>query len=100
MSVLTIRLPDDQHERLKALAAHRGISLNKLIEEFTTRAIAEFDSETRFRARAARGDAHLALRLLGKLDVAFGTEQRLAQPKTARNRLTSTSMRGPKARTR
>ena len=40
MSVLTIRLPDDQHERLRALAEHRGISLNKLFEEFAARAVA------------------------------------------------------------
>ncbi len=39
MSVLTIRLPDDQHERLMALAAHRGVSMNKLIEELATRVV-------------------------------------------------------------
>jgi predicted transcriptional regulator len=72
MSVLTIRLPEDQHERLRALAEHRGISLNKLFEEFATRAVAEFDTELRFRARAAQGDAAKGLALLGKLDAAFG----------------------------
>jgi predicted DNA-binding protein len=71
MSVLTIRLPDDQHERLKALAAHRGVSMNKLIEELATRAVAEFDTEVRFRARAARGDAEAGLALLDRLDAAF-----------------------------
>ena len=71
MSVLTIRLPDDQHERLKALAAHRGVSMNKLMEELATRAVAEFDTEERFRARAARGDAEAGLALLDKLDAAF-----------------------------
>ena len=71
MSVMTIRLPDDQHERLKALAAHRGISVNELIEEFTTRALAEFDTEMRFRVRAARGDAKAGLALLDRLDTAF-----------------------------
>jgi predicted transcriptional regulator len=73
MSVLTIRLPDDQHERLKALAAHRGVSLNKLMEELATRAVAEFDTELRFRARAARGDAAAGLDVLNRLDAAFGT---------------------------
>jgi len=71
MSVLTIRLPDDQHERLKALAAHRGVSMNKLMEELATRAVAEFDTEVRFRARAARGDAEVGLALLDKLNAAF-----------------------------
>lgn len=68
MSTLTIRLPDDQHERLKALAAHRGVSLNKLFEEFSAKAIAEFDTELRFRARAAQGDAAAGLALLDALD--------------------------------
>jgi predicted transcriptional regulator len=68
MSVLTIRLPDDQHERLKTLAAHRSISMNKLVEELATRAVAEFDTELRFRARAARGDPAAGLALLDKLE--------------------------------
>jgi plasmid stability protein len=68
MSTLTIRLPDDKHERLRALAAQRKISLNKLFEELSTAALAEFDAETRFRARAARGSVQKGLRLLAKLD--------------------------------
>ena len=71
MSVMTIRLPDDQHERLKALAAHRGVSLNKLFEDFAARAVAEFDTEIRFRARAARGDVAAGLALLDKIDAAM-----------------------------
>ncbi|MCV9999091.1 toxin-antitoxin system HicB family antitoxin [Pararhizobium sp. YC-54] len=68
MSTLTIRLPNDQHERLKALATARGTSLNKLFEEFSTKAIAEFDSETRFRLRAERGNKERGLELLDQLD--------------------------------
>ena len=68
MSTLTIRLPDDQHERLKTLAAQRGISLNKLFEEFSTKAIAEFDSQTRFRLRVARGDRARGIAVLDDLD--------------------------------
>ena len=70
MGTLTIRLPEDQHERLRALAARRGISLNKLFEEFATRALTEFDVEARFRARAARGDPERGLALLDKIDAA------------------------------
>ena len=33
MSTLTVRLPDDKHNRLKALAAHKKLSLNKLIRQ-------------------------------------------------------------------
>jgi len=70
MGTLTIRLPDDKHERLRQLAKMRDMSLNKLIEEVSTAALAEFDTETRFRARAAAGSREEGLRLLDKLDLA------------------------------
>ena len=68
MSTLTIRLADDQHERLKTLAAQRGLSLNKLFEEFSVKALAEFDTENRFRIRAARGNRAKGVRILDELD--------------------------------
>ncbi len=68
MSTLTIRLPDDTAQRLKNLAQTRGLSINKLMEELSTQAIAAFDAETRFRALAARGDAAQALAILDRLD--------------------------------
>lgn len=68
MSVLTICLPDEKHERLKALAKARGMSLNKLIEELSTIALAEFDAETRFRALAAQGKPQEGIAILDKLD--------------------------------
>lgn len=71
MATMTIRIPDDQHERLKALAARRGISLNKLMEEFSTRAIVEADAESRFLVRAQRGKTKRGLELLDKLDSHF-----------------------------
>ena len=40
MSTLTIRLPDEKHKRLKALTASRKISVNKLIDELSTVALA------------------------------------------------------------
>jgi predicted transcriptional regulator len=40
MTTLTIRLPEDTTLRLKQLAAARGISLNKLMEELGTTALA------------------------------------------------------------
>jgi predicted transcriptional regulator len=70
MATLTIRLPDDMHARLRQLAQQRKIRLNKLMEELATIALAEFDAETRFRARAARGSAAEGVRLLDKLDAA------------------------------
>jgi predicted transcriptional regulator len=75
MATLTIRLPDDKHARLRQLAQQRKISLNKLMEELATIALAEFDAETRFRARSARGSAAEGLRLLDKLDAAHGASR-------------------------
>ena len=55
MSALTVRLPDDKHQRLRALAQSRGTTLNRLIDDMATVMLAEFDAETRFKLRAARG---------------------------------------------
>nr|CRH06570.1 Conserved protein of unknown function [Candidatus Magnetococcus massalia] len=68
MGTLTIRLPDDKHQRLKELAKQRNISLNKLMEEFSTVALAQFDLESRFRAMAAKGSAKRGLAILDKLN--------------------------------
>ena len=68
MSVVTLRLPDDTCERLKQLAASRGVSLNKLMEELGTAALAAYDAETRFRAVAAGADRERALGVLERLD--------------------------------
>jgi len=71
MGTLTIRIPDDKHNRLKALAQYRHVSVNKLVEELSTQALAEFDSEVRFRALAAKGNISKGLELLDKLDDHF-----------------------------
>ena len=71
MTTLTLRLPDDTHARLKELARYRGVSLNKLMEELSTIAVAQHDAETRFRRRAASGSADVGLDVLDKLDHAF-----------------------------
>ena len=72
MSTLTIRLPDDKHERLEALARANSISINKLMDELATGALANYDARVRFETRAARGDSKRALELLDKLDRADG----------------------------
>lgn len=77
MATLTVRMPDATHQRLKYLAKARSVSLNKLIEEFSIAALAEFDAEARFRARAARGDTGSGLRLLAKLDRAAPGRRRV-----------------------
>ena len=71
MATLTIRMPDDKHSRLKALAQYRHLSVNKLIEELSTVALAEFDNDVRFRALAANGSISKGLELLDKIDGHF-----------------------------
>jgi predicted transcriptional regulator len=67
MATLTIRLSDEKHERLRQLAERKKISMNKLIDELSTLALADFDAETRFRARAALGSKEEGLALLDLL---------------------------------
>lgn len=71
MATLTVRLPDDKHRRLEAMAKHRHISVNKLMEELSIQALSEFDAETRFHTLAATGDIQRGLNLLDKLDQHF-----------------------------
>lgn len=49
MGALTVRVADDKHRRLRALAASRGTTLNRLIDDMATVMLAEFDAETRFK---------------------------------------------------
>lgn len=78
MAALTVRLPDDKHARLKAMAKSRGTPLNRLIDDMTTAMLAEFDAETRFRLRVAQGagKTERGLELLDKLDAHFKSEER------------------------
>ena len=41
MTALTVRLPDDKHQRLRALAQSRGTTLNRLIDDMATVMLAE-----------------------------------------------------------
>jgi hypothetical protein len=68
MATLTVRIPDDKYLRLKQLAQSKGISINKLIEELSTVALAEFDTHNRFKLLAARGNVSRGLEILDKLD--------------------------------
>lgn len=68
MATLTVRLPNDKHERLKILAKSKGMSLNRLMDELATTALAENDAYTRFQLRATGGSAKEGLKILDKLD--------------------------------
>lgn len=76
MSTLTIRLPENKHERLRLIAKARGISVNRLIDEWATSAISQHDAEARFRGLAAEGNPEAGLALLDKLDRAFARPTR------------------------
>ena len=60
MSALSVRLPDDKHDRLRNMARIRGTTINRLIDEMATLMLAEFDAETRCRLRAQRGQGKTA----------------------------------------
>ena len=68
MTTLTIRLPEDKHERLKTLAQSRHMSVNKLIDELATVALANHDAFLRFQSLARQGDPQRALALLERID--------------------------------
>lgn len=71
MSILTIRIDDEKHARLRSLAEQRGVSLNRLMDELATIALVQHDTETRFHLLARRGSRKRGLALLDKLDRAF-----------------------------
>lgn len=68
MSTITLRIPDAKHERLKQFAKERGVSLNRLLDELATIALAQYDAETRFKRMGCKGDIKRGLDLLDKLD--------------------------------
>ncbi len=71
MSILTLRIDDEKHARLRRLAVLQGVSMNRLMDELATVALAQHDAETRFRARAASGSPAKGLKVLDKLDRHF-----------------------------
>jgi len=68
VGALTVRLSDDKHSRLRALAKSRGTTLNRLFDDMATVMLAGLDAEPRFKLRAARGEGHAdrGLALLAK----------------------------------
>lgn len=79
MATMTIRMSDEKAERLKTLAQHRGMSVNKLFEEWATMGIAEFDSYVRFQVRAARGSRERGLATLRMMQMRDDSAQSGAQ---------------------
>lgn len=76
MSVLTIRLADEKHERLRQMAEAEGVSMNRLIDEWATIALVQHDAEIRFQTRAALGSAERGLAILDKVEAGFKKPRR------------------------
>ena len=72
MSVVTLRIPDEKHARLKQLAVSRHTSVNRLFDELATTVLVQHDLSLQFRAAAQAGDSIRGLALLDKLDAHFG----------------------------
>lgn len=85
MATMTIRLPDAKRDRLRRLADHNGVSLNKLVDEWASMALAQFDAETRFLARAAQGNARRGLALLDRVDQKASQRRRPTRASGRRN---------------
>jgi len=68
MSTLSVRLPDDIANRLKSLVHSRNISLNKLMNELSTRILVEEEAKQQFLAAQLRGKRERGLRMLDELD--------------------------------
>ena len=68
MNTVTLRLPEDVTNRLKNVAAARGMSVNKLITEISVQALAAYDTETRFKAMAVEANIPAALAVLDRLE--------------------------------
>jgi len=76
MNAVTLDLPDDVFERFTQVAAARGVTLTRLMQEVAQAVIAAEDTEARFATLAATSDRTLALAVLDRLD-------RLDQPTRA-----------------
>lgn len=67
MSSVTFRLPDSKYERLKKLAKSQNISVNRLLDELSTMALASYDAKTSFELRSKKGNVKRGLKILDKL---------------------------------
>jgi len=58
MATLTYRTTDEKRVKLQKLAKSAGISVNRMIDEWATYAIAESDAFYRFQIMAENGKQH------------------------------------------
>lgn len=68
---MAIKIVVDTNVFVSALTSATGVSLNRLVDDLSSMALAQYDAEVRFQVLAGRGNATQGLRLLDKLDRAF-----------------------------
>ena len=71
METINLNIPDDTYRKIKVLAISKNMTINKLFEEFFNIALAEYDAETKFKARIAKASKKRGLEILDKLDRHF-----------------------------
>ena len=66
MNVVTFNLPDDVAVKIEEMAAIRGVSVETLLGEMTTKMVDRFEAYKRFEEMSARGKGEVekALELL------------------------------------
>ena len=75
MSVVTLRIPDEKHSRLKQLASSRSTSVNRLLDELATIALVQHDLAVQYEALAKEGDPAVGLAMLDRLDAHFAKQK-------------------------
>ena len=67
MSMISLRLPESLHARIRALAKQENVSINQLVTLAVAEKIAALDTDDLIRRRAARGDRAKFERVLSKV---------------------------------
>lgn len=77
MATLTYRTTEEKRQKLQGLAKQAGVSVNRLIDDWATYAIAESEAYYRFKVMSERGGEHLGdgLKVLESKAVDKGDEE-------------------------
>ena len=67
MSVLSLRIPESLHERVKVLATEDNISINQFITSALAEKLSALDTEKYLEDRAKRGSKEKFLKVLSKV---------------------------------
>ena len=80
---MKVQISAEKHARVRQLAETRGVSVNKLVNEWVSMAVAEFDAKTRFAMHAARGNVQRGVALLDNVD-RIDMQRRASQRRTGK----------------